>query len=508
MEHEQISFSPEQELLNEGYTIEQNVVDWRMNRLNTWNAEEVEMPRTRTTPARTRGAPLGSRPDVAAVAAPPTFKADLIPGYGARNMEAVGDIHPVLNEYAVTLCRNIYFCNPHGEPKTPYVGPDLHIYFWSRPSQEYLGRIVTDQVYGYDLRPGQHDTVIPSAEDRELGEVLYDPTDNPAALVVESTLYVLFDLPHEEGLHTGMIMRHIMESYLKLIDPEEAEMRKRASITKAQERVPEVLKHLIAAPLQGELEKARRNIDAFERNAREYQAFLQEIIIKLASEQKALRRLEAESNGESTATKELNALKRIKKVTRISTRMDKLVVELDTVYLTTATARYEIGKFQIEFGVDHHFRIRNITGRILSYDHPHVIDGEPCLGNMKNILLYAYGGEIAMAVMTTIEYLNSYNPQSAYHPVDNWKEVENFVRPKAETPVVETHPARAAVQEGRTLLDNLERGVVTGPVIIGMDAGLVTPLATLAEQARELEREPELDEEFWAESEEEQERNV
>lgn len=455
--------------------VQQNSVDWRRDRMNTWNTEEVEMPRTRATPGRTRIEVQRLPP--ARVVTPPTYKADLVPGYGTRNLEALGDIHPVLNEYAVTLGRNIYFCNPHGEPKAPYLGPDLHIYFWSRPSQEYLDRIVTDQVYGYDLAPGQHDTVIPSNADQELGEMLYDATDNPVALVVESTLYVLFDLPHEEGLHTGMIMRHIMEGYLKLSNPEEVEMRKRASMTKAQERVPEVLRLLITAPAQDQLGKARRNINAFEQQLREYQNYIQAILPKLVVEQQAVRRIEAENSGESAAARELNALKRIKKVTRISTRMDKLVVELDTVYLTTETARYEIGKFQIEFGPANHFKIKNTTGRIRDYDHPHVLDGDPCLGNMRDILTYAYGGEIAMAVMTTIDYLNAYNPQSAYHQVDNWKEVENFRKPKAETPKPE--PGFVAARD-------------SGP--------MASPLASLAEQARELE----LDEELWAELESEE----
>lgn len=405
----------------------------------TLENEEDEMTRTRTTPVRARPPFLSAHrvlqpasPEVAPPVPQRPFIADTIPGYSTYNLEALSNIHPVLNEYAAILRRDIYFCNTHGELKAPYLGDALHIYFWSRPSHDFSDRFETGHAYGYELTAGQRDTVIPSLEDQELGEMLHDTEGHPVALVVQSTLYILFDLPHEPGRHTESIMREIMEAYIKSGNPEEVEMRKRAVLTKAQERVPEVLKQLITSQAQQQTVKVRRAITNLENQITEYQGIMQHSLGKLVAEQKMLRILEAETSGETAAAKEIAALKRIKKVTRISTRQDRLIVELDTVYLTTETARYKIGKFQIEFGPEHHFRVKNTTGKIRDYDHPHVRDGEPCLGTMKDMLLYAYSGEIALAVMTTIDFLHTLTPESVYHAVDAWPEVENFKRPKTE----------------------------------------------------------------------------
>ena len=88
---------------------------------------------------------------------------------------------------------------------------------------------------------------------------------------------------------------------------------------------------------------------------------------------------------------------------------------------------YRIGDFAIDLDLDHGIRMRNLanTSRSTGWDHPHVQGGAPCLGNLQEgaeMLL----GELEFVTLPTlmIQFLETYNPTTAYGPITLWESIE------------------------------------------------------------------------------------
>ncbi|HEY8694445.1 MAG TPA: hypothetical protein VIR57_17080 [Chloroflexota bacterium] len=87
--------------------------------------------------------------------------------------------------------------------------------------------------------------------------------------------------------------------------------------------------------------------------------------------------------------------------------------------------RYLLGEYRLtlDFGGD--VRVDSLAhlGPKPSWDHPHVQDGLPCLGNLRpGILKLIAEFELALAVQLLLDFLVTYQPESAYTPIEGWPE--------------------------------------------------------------------------------------
>ncbi|MEK7338752.1 MAG: hypothetical protein AABZ75_05190, partial [candidate division NC10 bacterium] len=89
-----------------------------------------------------------------------------------------------------------------------------------------------------------------------------------------------------------------------------------------------------------------------------------------------------------------------------------------------AGARYRLGCFQIDLGETGTIAVRNLTDPYGLYDHPHVWDGRPCLGNVREGLakLVAEYQWVAAAEVL-LDFLRTVTPRDWYVPVTQWKAV-------------------------------------------------------------------------------------
>ncbi|MBI4492071.1 MAG: hypothetical protein HY690_04690 [Chloroflexi bacterium] len=98
----------------------------------------------------------------------------------------------------------------------------------------------------------------------------------------------------------------------------------------------------------------------------------------------------------------------------------------DTIYLDHLGRRYRIGEFALELDLDRGIRTINLsnTGQKSGWDHPHVQAGLPCLGNLRDgfeKLLGEY--QVVPLVSMLIQFLETFNPDTAYGPIDLWEKV-------------------------------------------------------------------------------------
>ncbi len=90
---------------------------------------------------------------------------------------------------------------------------------------------------------------------------------------------------------------------------------------------------------------------------------------------------------------------------------------------------YELGKFRISIHTDGKVRIRNLTHRkkdsSYNYDHPHVLDEKPCLGNIhEGITKLIANYQFALAGKILIKFLQTANT-GWYYSITKWRRVGN-----------------------------------------------------------------------------------
>ncbi len=85
----------------------------------------------------------------------------------------------------------------------------------------------------------------------------------------------------------------------------------------------------------------------------------------------------------------------------------------------------DIGEFRIDIHFDGEIEFYNLTQIINGYDHPHIEEHDPCLGNISETipdLIADY--QFAVVTAVAIKYLQSYNEDNPYCPIEDWPTVK------------------------------------------------------------------------------------
>ena len=96
----------------------------------------------------------------------------------------------------------------------------------------------------------------------------------------------------------------------------------------------------------------------------------------------------------------------------------------DTVQIDYEGVRYKVGDFEIVIYVDGDLKVNNLTHRVGQCDHPHIMEGKPCLGNLSESiakLTASYQFDIVAQMM--VEFLYSINPEGWFKSIRDWKGV-------------------------------------------------------------------------------------
>jgi hypothetical protein len=97
------------------------------------------------------------------------------------------------------------------------------------------------------------------------------------------------------------------------------------------------------------------------------------------------------------------------------------------VQISWEGARYQLGVYRIVLDLAGEIRIESVSklGPKPGWDHPHVQDGRPCLGNLREgVLKLIAEYELALAVQVVLGFLDAYQPEGAYCPVEEWPRID------------------------------------------------------------------------------------
>ena len=165
-------------------------------------------------------------------------------------------------------------------------------------------------------------------------------------------------------------------------------------------------------------------VRATERALEELSCMLTQEARHLATCRQRLRVFQGEAAQSDRAADDLARLQEVEGVREIEPHawgVRLVTMPIEVVYADT---RYRLGCFQIDLAETGAITIRNLTDPYGFYDHPHVWDGRPCLGNVREglaKLLAEYQWVAAAEVL--LDFLRTVTPRDWYVPVTHWKAV-------------------------------------------------------------------------------------
>lgn len=137
-------------------------------------------------------------------------------------------------------------------------------------------------------------------------------------------------------------------------------------------------------------------------------------------------RLTSETDAMRVATFEMTRIRALHGVAAIAVRREQrqLVVDTHPLELEWNGHYIRIGRYRLTIGVaDGDVRIESIDhlGPKSHWDHPHVQGGMPCLGNLREgVLKLIAEYELALAVQVLLDFLTTYDAETAYAPIEGW----------------------------------------------------------------------------------------
>lgn len=387
------------------------------------------------------------------------------------NLERWTDLVPVLRGLYEVFGIQAVVDNPHGSCVPPNQSTDdrtLYIHFWSAPEPKepdvwygasgvgdasgllFQGELrameesrVTPQrfkqkrVLGYELANSQRDFIQPSG----VGHVFSDENGTAFAEYVDNNLYILFDLPHSGRRESD----NVTELFAKIVE---------TFLTFGNKTVDEMaaFKNIVLYGSRDGSESTSKNMfvqscsKLYDKNLKEMELLLEKYdatidkhnceLVKASRDRAILfdKYVPLKTSAEERrkwAANEYDALCASPHVEKVVIKDKIIQVYTDMVSIHHNFQTHNIGKFRIDINTEGGGKdgvsVFNLTNKkkrnSVPLHHPHIIgdNGTPCLGNISEgvvKLLIDYQYVVLAQIM--IDYLHTYNPDSAYARISEW----------------------------------------------------------------------------------------
>jgi hypothetical protein len=375
-------------------------------------------------------------------APPPVQMADAAPG--------AERLRPVLEAYAQALGMPVTCHVPPQHFRAPQPATALHVHCFAVPRRPVLLG-VWPRVPLVRL-PFAFGLPLPAPDTRAFapglsfgrGRVLADAQGRPMVEVAGANLFVLLDLLPQGDLAPVLLRRCLdlgLAAFPSLASrsprPPDARARCLAALARGTAEA-EAAWHARArgegrqrfqaacdARRQDEVEGLEQEIGALERSLAEYGRRITADTRLLAERRRRLRGLQDLPAGTATTVLEFDRIRDLPQVCHLDAQDGVLGIITHTLEAECGGRRFRLGAFRVEIHFDGDVRITNLTEPRGLYDHPHVRQARPCLGNVREGVAKLIGEyEFAAAAQVLIDFLQTVNPQDWRLPVFYWPRVE------------------------------------------------------------------------------------
>ncbi len=144
---------------------------------------------------------------------------------------------------------------------------------------------------------------------------------------------------------------------------------------------------------------------------------------RLLSYSRRAEELRTLAGAPESAGQELERLLAVRGVRTAEVVGSQLHVLTHPLRLESEGSTYNLGEYRILLDLAGDVRIESISrlGPKPHWDHPHIQDGLPCLGNLREgVLKLMARYELALATQVLMDFLSTYNADTAYCPIEGW----------------------------------------------------------------------------------------
>lgn len=343
------------------------------------------------------------------------------------NSSTLHAVQGTLREYGRALGVEVILHVPADGWSPPAGGPGLHFHPGALPVRPWLlGRwpkVPRTEVHAaFGLRLAAAKAASTDRPRWRRGEILRDASGTPVVELKGTNVYVLFDLLGEEPRLAALLARKALDLAIPRLRPRlsEASLMGRYRVASAADR----LRRETAAL---ELRRAPAPTESDSPGAMAVQACvrrLEEAEQALRCARARLRTLPSEARPEASFAAEFDRLVQLPGVRDVRVGEEGIEVFTEPITIDFEGRRHWVGRFRMDLYFDRDPRIWNLTHRYESYDHPHIDEGRPCLGNIQEwVGQLITGGQFAAASQVLLEFLRTVDPAGWRKSIKFWREV-------------------------------------------------------------------------------------
>ena len=368
---------------------------------------------------------------------------------GHRSIQSL--IESVLEEYEAALGSPMHAYAPASHLSPPRRGGGLHLHIFALPARPHwfslwaiFPSVKMPAVFSWGLRPGTERALAPGKLFAQ-GVLKYDHSGHAIAGILGENIYLLFDLQGQPEELVPLLLRKAFDLCLGgmsgVLSLEIGRLPHQVQI------ILHRLSHTTALltldqlnargdrPGNGDPEARVEDEDVIQKWIAVKEEKLKELSRQMGSQtrllnscRERLRMLntlrEAEQSDEALG-RDIEALLGIPAVRGVEVLRDRLCVLTDTIDTVVAGKRYRLGRFRLDIRFNGDVAIRNLTRAYGYYDHPHVWNAKPCLGNIgPSVLKMVSEFQWVAAAELLLEYVKTVTPKEWYTPIEHWEELK------------------------------------------------------------------------------------
>ncbi len=360
--------------------------------------------------------------------------------------ETVDAVSRVLEEYAEGLGVPVQLEIPRQRVAWPRGGRGLWLHPLALPGRSgwlstgpQVRTATFDTVCGFPLPPGRRDAWSLQSHSR-WGRALPDADGQTVGLLRETDIYLLFDLLAQDPPLARLLTRAVLDLGLRIgrpllpallgLDPEVLDgrvLRLRQATEVEALRAPGVWHP------DGRRDGSPAGSEALGREVRELEAGLRasarqmsRLEQRLLLADRRLAELEQHRASSEALAREFDRLAALPGISDVRVGEEVLYLFTELVTVEYGARRFRLGRFRMDIHFDGRIFLRNLTDRYETYDHPHVDNGRPCLGNIQGWVQQLIARrEFAAAGGVLLQYLGTVNPSDWRKPVTYWPELSS-----------------------------------------------------------------------------------
>lgn len=349
-------------------------------------------------------------------------------------------------DYASTLQLRITLNFPSANFSKPRWGGDVNIHVFSLPIRpNWFGLIPRVPLikmpfaFGHRLSEGTQMAFAPSGK----GKALHDQEGRPVAEIIGTNVYILFNLVRQGKDLAPILLRRVLDLALEAMvedlgrllpySPEhlrlildhfhrktEAEDLKRKLDQRHQGRTG--YQKECDGRLEEEIRFLEEEIKTVHETIEEHSSFLTTETRRLMDYRRRLKSLKGVQD-EGSFAHEFDYLVEIPEVREVQVQDGIVSIYTNPIHVEYGKKQYNLGSFRVDIQFNGQVSLKNLTKPYGLYDHPHVWDGRPCLGNTRVGLAKLIGEfQLVAATQVLIDFLKTINHKDWYVSIENWGE--------------------------------------------------------------------------------------